>query len=272
MHLVSQPGAVFNPLSLAVREPHLPEQPREDGTSIIDVYFKAHQELCILGEPGVGKSTQLYILDKHLLQRAETDQQAPIPIIFWLSEWTINQHSLVLWMIEQLIKRYGISRSFAQQLVMEHQIIPLLDGLNEMLEEARSQCIAAINTYLEHPYPLVICSTSNEYAAVSQTSPLHLKLAVVLKPLTDSDITSILARGSSLTLLNSGINLTIRELQSAGFSPYASCHVSFSWHTIEEHASQPGTRKRERSQPGQVRPGKKTDQGNVPSQALSLIS
>lgn len=218
VHLAEKPDAVFTPLALTVREFHLPERPLPDGTSIIDVYYKAHQALCILGEPGVGKSTQLYILAQCLIQHAETDQRASVPVIFWLSEWTINQRSLELWMVEQLIKRYGVSKSFAQQLVMEHQIIPLLDGLNEMPEEARPQCIAAINTYLEHPHPLVICSTSNEYAAVSQTSPLRLKLAVVLKPLTEAYITAILANGGrSLAGLRNAYkhNPALRELAAA---------------------------------------------------------
>lgn len=215
VHLAEKPDAVFTPLTQAVRKPHLPEQPLEDGTSIIDVYFKAHQELCILGEPGAGKSTQLYILAQYLVQRAEIDHQAPIPIIFWLSEWTINHHSLELWMIEQLIKRYHISSPLAQHLVMERQIIPLLDGLNEMREEAQSQCINAINTYLEHPYPLVICSTNNEYATMSQTSPLHLQLAVVLKPLVETDIATVLANGGrSLAGLRNAYkhNPALREL------------------------------------------------------------
>lgn len=42
-------------------------------------------------------------------------------------------------------------------------MFPLLDGLDEMEEDARPDCIAAINTYhREHLRPLVICSRTSE--------------------------------------------------------------------------------------------------------------
>ncbi|HEU5379981.1 MAG TPA: hypothetical protein VFV38_31550 [Ktedonobacteraceae bacterium] len=215
LDLAEKPDALFTPLAQAVRELHLPERPLQAGTSIMQIYEKAHHSLCILGEPGAGKSMQLYLLAQHLLQRAETDQKVPIPLVFWLSEWTSKHSSLELWMIEQLMKKYGISRTLAQQLVIGRQITPLLDGLNEAPEEARSQCIAAINMYLEYPHSLVVCSTSTEYTAASRTAPLHLQLAVVVKPLTDASVTTILANeGRSLAGLRAAYkrNPALREL------------------------------------------------------------
>ena len=66
-------------------------------------------------------------------------------------------------------------RKLSEQWVREDGILPLLDGLDEMEETARSAGIAAINVYYhDHPVPLVVCSRTIEYEAAALRQRLAL--------------------------------------------------------------------------------------------------
>jgi energy-coupling factor transporter ATP-binding protein EcfA2 len=193
---VEQPNALTSPVSLLIRGTSLPDRLKPPGTSILQVYDEAQQELLILGEPGSGKSTQLYILGQHLLTRSETHQHAPLPFIFSLSSWASKRQALEIWMAQQLVEIYQVPKKMAQQWVENHQVIPLLDGLDEMEDTARPRCIQEINRYhQEHLHPLVACCRSAEYATAAQTDRLLLQQAVVVQPLSQQQITDTFSKG-----------------------------------------------------------------------------
>ena len=66
-------------------------QPLSPGTTITEIYDHSGGELLILGEAGSGKTTLLLELARNLLDRAERDETAPIPVILPLSSWTEKQ-------------------------------------------------------------------------------------------------------------------------------------------------------------------------------------
>src|SRR6266568_2890387 len=75
--LAHKPDAVQNTTTLLLRRSNQPERLFPPGTSIMQVYKEASEELLILGEPGCGKSTQLYALALHLVEQADNDQARP---------------------------------------------------------------------------------------------------------------------------------------------------------------------------------------------------
>jgi len=80
-------------------------------------------------------------------------------------------------------------------------IVPLLDGFDEMEENARSACIIAINTYHhKYPIPLVVCSRKKEYEDASFQQRLTLQDAVVVQPLTNEDVDTYLIREANRLL------------------------------------------------------------------------
>ena len=104
------------------------------GTRIVDVFNRPEfaRQLLILGEPGAGKTTMMLELAEDLLKRAITDKVEPIPVLLSLSSWKNPQQSIFEWLVGELKSKYGIRQDLAQQWLKKNQLLPLLDGLDEV--------------------------------------------------------------------------------------------------------------------------------------------
>jgi serine/threonine protein kinase/DNA polymerase III delta prime subunit len=193
--LQEQPAAVAHPWQLVLHHPVGVPRPLPVGTRITEVYDGAAGELLILGAPGSGKTTLLLEIARALLERAERDEQHPLPVVFNLSSWAMKQQRLVDWLVEELASTYQVPRKLGQTLVETDQILLLLDGLDEVAPKDRTACIEAINTYRqEHGLlPLVVCSRSADYLV--QAARVQLGCAVVVQPLTEQQVDAYLAWG-----------------------------------------------------------------------------
>ncbi len=193
--LQEQPDALAHPWQLVLHHPAGTPQALPAGTHITQVYDAAQGELLILGAPGSGKTTLLLELTRELLDRAEHDEHHPLPVVFNLSSWAMKQQPLADWLVEELNRTYQVPRQLGQTLVETDQILPLLDGLDEVALKARTACIETINTYRqEHGLlPLVICSRSADYLA--QSARIRLGSAVAVQPLSQQQVDDYLASG-----------------------------------------------------------------------------
>jgi serine/threonine protein kinase/DNA polymerase III delta prime subunit len=214
--LQAQPEAVANPWQLVVfHHPAGASRPLPAGTRITQVYDTANGELLILGAPGSGKTTLLLELARDLLERAEHDEQHPIPVVFTLSSWASRGQPLADWLVEELNRTYQVPRKLGQAMVEAEQILPLLDGLDEVAARERAACIEAINAYQqEHGLlPLVVCCRSADYLA--QSARVQLGSAVAVQPLREEQVDDYLARGGEpLRALRMAVQQdpTLREL------------------------------------------------------------
>src|SRR5205085_4389803 len=130
------------------------------------------------------------------------------PIVFNLSSWAIKRQCLTDWLAEELNRRYLVPRELARALAKSDQILPLLDGLDEVAVEKRTACIEAINTHrLEYGLrPFVVCSRSADYLV--QTARVRLGTAVMVQPLTQEQVMSYLSTaGSQLQALRTSLQL-----------------------------------------------------------------
>ena len=84
---------------------------------------------------------------RDLLERAQDDAAHRIPVVFPLTTWAETRAPLAEWLVEELRKRYEAPSRLARAWVETEQIIPLLDGLDEVADDHRAACIDAINTY-----------------------------------------------------------------------------------------------------------------------------
>lgn len=190
-----QSGALANPWRLIFQQPSQPAHPLPGGTRITQVYDQAGGELLILGEPGSGKTTLLLELARDLLQRAERDETHPMPIILNLSSWAIKRKSISDWLVDELNDKYQVPHRVGRNWMAADQVLPLLDGLDEVAPASQPGCIEAINRFRrDHGLtPLIVCSRKTDY--LTQTARLLLDGAVVVQPLTDEQIDEYVASG-----------------------------------------------------------------------------
>ena len=100
-------------------------------------------------------------------------------------------------MIGELETRYEVPHEIARALVKDDQILPLLDGLDEVAEDHRASCLAAINVYRKTcpSVSMVVCSRKHEYDV--RATLLALDNAVYIQPLTQEQIDAYLESAGS---------------------------------------------------------------------------
>jgi DNA-binding ferritin-like protein (Dps family) len=188
---------------------------------LIDVVL-THRYVLILGQPGAGKTTLLLETAMALLSKAKQDKIA-IPVIFNLSSWRKEYTNFSKWLIDMLVEGNGFSKKLAEEALLKKQILPLLDGLDELglsftekkdREILRSQCLVAINQFLnEHnPKYMVICSRIDEYKTIADNAPV--KAEILVKPLTIEQIENALkprAENPNIEYLRPHANITAAQ-------------------------------------------------------------
>ena len=183
--LEKQPDAVFNRWSEILETEDSSPQPLPEGTKVIDIFDQIGEgrTLLILGEPGSGKTTTLLELTCDLIARAEQDDNLLIPVVFNLSSWANKRQTLADWLVEELNTKYYIPRKIGQVWVKQQELLPLLDGLDEVKAEYRDNCIAALNQFRQdYGAELVVCSRIKGYKALSNR--LNFQSAIYIRSLT----------------------------------------------------------------------------------------
>ncbi|MGB3491614.1 MAG: NACHT domain-containing protein [Elainellaceae cyanobacterium] len=183
------------------------KQPIPHDQSVFEVFSRdtISGKLLILGEPGSGKTTTMLDLARELIQSAQDDPDAPIPVLFNLSSWRKFQpskksaatDSIAEWMARELNSKYGVSRKLGQEWLAEQKLLPLLDGLDEVASERQVACLLAINQFLKGeqvPPALTICCREEEYDQLitAANTRLNLNGAICLRPLNDAQVKNYL--------------------------------------------------------------------------------
>ncbi|NBE85243.1 NACHT domain-containing protein [Micromonospora rubida] len=160
----------------------------DDRTSVAAIFERLDRAMVILGAPGAGKTTTLLELARELLDGAETDRDAPVPVVLNLSSWATRRQPLAQWLTEQLTERYGIPSAQAAAWVAGGEILPLLDGLDEVVEARRDECVAAIAAFhAQQPLtPIALCCRAAEYQRLRTSLPVYG--TVTIEPLTRPQI------------------------------------------------------------------------------------
>ncbi len=190
------PSHVTSPWSMDVKLGHNSEDKCPEGTRIITIFDKKEigGRLLILGAPGSGKTTLLLQLAEELVQRAEANAKAPVPVLLNLSAWKTQYSDIRSWMVVDLKQKYGVRQDIAEGWIEAGHILPLLDGLDELMSQRQETCVQALNDFLPDwtGTPLVVCSRFEEYQVYE--SNLGLNGSVIVKPLTDKKIETYLCQ------------------------------------------------------------------------------
>ena len=164
--------------------------------SIFRVFEQADERLLILGEPGYGKTTVLLKLARELLDRAQLDKNQPIPVVLNLSSWVRKRKPFNEWMVDEINSHYYIKKRLARAWVAGHKLLLLLDGLDEIDQKYREECIFFLNEFLNaHWHGIVVCSRTTEYEALN--TGLKLNDAIVLQALSHQQVEKYLVSGGN---------------------------------------------------------------------------
>lgn len=195
----------LNPMRLLQRPDQAPVA-LDPSDRMMDVFNRADVagRLLILGEPGAGKTTTLLELARELIANAEANDKAPVPIIFELSNWTNDQQPIEQWLVAQLKEEYNIPLKVGQHWITTHQILPLLDGLDELALVWQQKCAVTINEFLPIGEPerqAAVCCRTKEFR-LGHVTLTGLNRAVELQPLSQEQIQDYLAAIGQPSLLN----------------------------------------------------------------------
>ncbi|MCY7385466.1 MAG: NACHT domain-containing protein [Microcoleus sp. CAN_BIN18] len=197
----SQPVGVSRCWDVEVKAGNRPSFRLPPKASISKVFDRTGGKLVILGATGAGKTTTLLELALVLVSRAQKDPSFPIPVLFELGSWKAESGAIADWLIAQLKFKYGISPAIGKKWLAEQKLLPLLDGLDEVETHRQNSCIQAINQFIESefkPKHLVACSSFEVYKNCQ--TRFKLQAAVLLKPLTETQIQSYLLEARSREL------------------------------------------------------------------------
>jgi len=177
------------PLNKLVRIPDRAPYVVSPGTPIRQIFDEQNGALLILGGPGTGKTTLLLELARDLLLTADKDVEHPIPVVFNLSSWAVRRAPLRDWLITELNERSDVPMKVARKWVENEQILPLLDGLDEVAAEHRKACIEAINNFRREYglLPIAVCSRIADYQAVGTKLRLHGAVEIQLLSRTQAE-------------------------------------------------------------------------------------
>lgn len=199
INLVERKTAVMQPWNL-----HLPAQqdrPLPPRTRIADVFAELSgldQTLLILGQPGSGKTMLLLELARDAIAWARTDASEPLPVVFTLASWAQKRLPIDRWLVEELQSKYRIPEKIGQRWVETEMLLLLLDGLDEVPETVRDDCVRAINKFQEsNIMPIVVCCRTEAYELLPDR--LALQTAVELQPLTNQQIQTYLQQTETHT-------------------------------------------------------------------------
>ena len=118
-----------------------------------------------------------------------------------LASWWRKQEPLADWIAHEAGMSYQVPTRTIRRWVDEEAVIPLLDGLDEVLPEQREACVEAINRF-HHSYRgvgLAVCSRVGDYDLLKRISSKSCEpqSAITCDHLTTDRWTQSLLRGRS---------------------------------------------------------------------------
>jgi eukaryotic-like serine/threonine-protein kinase len=205
---VPAPNAVAAPWHVNVDDERQFGNPRWQQAPIGDL-FATERSLLILGAAGSGKTILLLQLTRALIARARQDEVEPIPVVFNLSSFAAPSRlfyfraaqdrrglrsPLEAWLEAELNAKYQVPRRIGRQWLASDAIILLLDGLDEVPPEYRTDCVSSLNQFrLERGFcDVAVTCRTDAYEVVPER--LLLTSAVRIRPLSVEQIDSYLAQ------------------------------------------------------------------------------
>jgi hypothetical protein len=186
--LLAQPPAAPGEIAPVEMENGAAGEAVPPEASLLSIFEQAGS-LLILGDPGSGKTILLLELARLLAARAEASPSCPVPVVLNLASWAARRKTLAKWILDELNStQYGVPRRACQKWLDEDQISLLLDGLDEIPEDLRDDCVRAINAFVEQHglAEIAVTCRTEEYTALADR--LSLRRAIRLEALSPDQV------------------------------------------------------------------------------------
>jgi len=200
----------FNPL-VNQNQKDVSDQP------IQDIFNKeCFDSMLILGAPGAGKSNLLTELGYKIANKTLKEGEGLLPLFLNLTSWggyRIKKETskpFWAWLKYEVKANYGIKGEEYEKILLSKQVVFLLDGLDEVAEEKRKDCLNAFNDFIyEHRVPIALTCRRIEYNLLknqatleNEEAVLRLNGAIGILPITQDQMKIYLKKNKFEGILN----------------------------------------------------------------------
>jgi hypothetical protein len=172
----------------------------------------------IIGAPGSGKTHVATSLVLDLIQRRGT---GPVPVLLSMRNWSASNRSLEDWMIDRLASDYEMSTEDIADLFAAKQIMPVLDGLDEITYDLQRRATQEISAMTRRRVACVVTCRTGEYRRLAEEGAFLDQAAIFeMLPLRSRDVVEFIIKNVPEDQRKAWTPV-IRELEQEFAGPFA---------------------------------------------------
>jgi hypothetical protein len=161
---------------LDLRVERLTPGPALGPTGVLGAWQHCGHTMVLTGPAGTGKSVQLLLLTEHLLDRAERDEQAAVPVVVGLPSWRPGREtgpSFDTWLATRIHSDYRVPEPDALAWLASGRLVPVLDGLDEIFPDQQQALFDRLSQWLQGARPPAAWALGCRDDAYRRLDPHH---------------------------------------------------------------------------------------------------
>lgn len=174
-----------------------PADARSTAVALVEAFAgQPQRQLVVLGEPGAGKTTLVLLYVLAAIDAAGPDD--PVPVLLSVAGWNPRER-IEDWVVRRLAEDYPQVASrggeVAWRLVQDQQVVPVLDGLDEMPRGLLGEALQELDRAVGSGMRMLLTCRSDEFeAAVAEVGALSRAAVVEIEAVPADDVAVYLAQ------------------------------------------------------------------------------